>query len=100
MTLEEFQSIIYTTDSQYVDYFDEHITLYEILRDRFGSNMINIDVKPKKKVVEYLIKPLFPIDLTTMSNYLKDITTSLFSHNFKIESSMKDDCLYIKIYKI
>ena len=98
MTLEEFRNIIsYTTDEQYAKYFDEHILLYEFLKNRFAPGQIGIEVCPNDKSITYKITPMVEIDNQYIHDTLKIMEVSLFDRNFIVRTHSKDGIMYIKL---
>ena len=98
MTLEEFRNIIsYTTDEQYVKYFDEHILLYEFLKNRFAPGQIGIEVCPDAKSITYKIIPMVKIDNQYLHDTLRIMEVSLFDRDFVVTTSIKDGNMHIKL---
>ena len=101
MTLNEFKNIIsYTTDEQYVKYFDEHILLYEFLKNRFAPNQIEIEVCPKKESITYRIIPIGDLKMNDLSEAISIIKTRLFNKDFCVKSSIDSNNLCIQLETI
>jgi hypothetical protein len=98
MTLEEFKNIIsYTTDEQYVKYFDEHILLYEFLNNRFAPGDISIDVHQNPKSITYKIIPRVKLEQSYLSETLNMLEISLFNRNFLVASRLEDGNIIINL---
>ena len=98
MTLEEFKNIIsYTTDEQYVKYFDEHILLYEFLNNRFAPGQLSIEVRPNPKSITYKIIPMVKLEQSYLSETLNMLEVSLFNRNFLVASRIEDGNMIINL---
>ena len=98
MTLEEFKNIIsYTTDEQYVKYFDEHILLYEFLNNRFAPGQLSIEVRPNSKSITYKIIPMVKLEQSYLSETLNMLEVSLFNRNFLVTSRIEDGNMIINL---
>ena len=98
MNLEEFQRIIYTTDSTYADHFDEYVAFYEFVKDRITPEIINIKVKHHKNDSVFTLSS--DQDLSNMVDFLNNGELSLFGYKFNTTPYMNKGSLVVKLNKV
>lgn len=98
MNLEEFQRIIYTTDSTYTDHFDEYVAFYEFVKDRITPEMVDIKIKHHKNSSVFTLSS--DKDLSSMVDFLNNGELSLFGYKFNTRPYMNNHDLVIKLNKV
>jgi len=96
MNLEEFSNLVTHSnkESEMCKYFDQHLTLYSLLEDKFAD--ILIDLKEDTQGCYYILRAAKEADIKHMESFYNNIRVDFFSHQFIVESTIHRSNIHIR----